>query len=167
MWNEGYHVSRSQANKFSSSFPSGKESDNEDFLNSGSVSTVLFDAPNLTDPEKSLTSTPITASPINDEFNVNIHEEVVFSPSLMPSLLENIACGGFMLQMPKLKFLKRFFFCVWTGFSDVPYPFGQHSFLVKATEEFHLSLVRFVFLNHQMDQETANSCICPEKGKVV
>ncbi|NWR60010.1 LIPB1 protein, partial [Bucorvus abyssinicus] len=53
----------------------GKESDSEDFLNSGSVSTVLFDAPNLTDPEKSLTSTPVTASPINDEFNVNIHEE--------------------------------------------------------------------------------------------
>ncbi|NXP14400.1 LIPB1 protein, partial [Thinocorus orbignyianus] len=53
----------------------GKESDGEDFLNSGSVSTVLLDTPSLTDPEKSLSPTPITASPIHDEFNVNIHEE--------------------------------------------------------------------------------------------
>uniref|UniRef100_A0A8C8AFL3 PPFIA binding protein 1 n=1 Tax=Otus sunia TaxID=257818 RepID=A0A8C8AFL3_9STRI len=53
----------------------GKESDGEDFLNSGSVSTVLLDTPSLTDPEKSPTSTPVTASPIHDEFNVNIHEE--------------------------------------------------------------------------------------------
>lgn len=78
---ESRHVSRSQANEFSSSLPSGKEGDSEDFLNSGSVSTVLFDAPSLSDPEKSQTSTPVTASPVNDEFNVNIHEEVVFSPS--------------------------------------------------------------------------------------
>ncbi|XP_074728308.1 liprin-beta-1 isoform X10 [Strix uralensis] len=53
----------------------GKESDGEDFLNSGSVSTVLLDTPSLTDPEKSPSSTPVTASPIHDEFNVNIHEE--------------------------------------------------------------------------------------------
>ncbi|NXN40871.1 LIPB1 protein, partial [Rhinoptilus africanus] len=53
----------------------GKESDNEDFLNSGSVSTVLLDTPSLTDPEKSPSPTPVTASPIHDEFNVNIHEE--------------------------------------------------------------------------------------------
>uniref|UniRef100_A0A8C0FQ17 PPFIA binding protein 1 n=1 Tax=Bubo bubo TaxID=30461 RepID=A0A8C0FQ17_BUBBB len=53
----------------------GKESDGEDFLNSGSVSTVLLDTPSLTDPEKSPCSTPVTASPIHDEFNVNIHEE--------------------------------------------------------------------------------------------
>ncbi|XP_009877994.1 PREDICTED: liprin-beta-1-like isoform X4 [Charadrius vociferus] len=53
----------------------GKESDSEDFLNSGSVSTVLLDTPSLTDPEKSLSPTPVTASPIHDEFNVNIHEE--------------------------------------------------------------------------------------------
>ncbi|XP_009705629.1 PREDICTED: liprin-beta-1 isoform X5 [Cariama cristata] len=53
----------------------GKESDGEDFLNSGSVSTVLLDTPSLTDPEKSSSPTPVTASPIHDEFNVNIHEE--------------------------------------------------------------------------------------------
>ncbi|NXA27509.1 LIPB1 protein, partial [Ibidorhyncha struthersii] len=53
----------------------GKESDSEDFLNSGSVSTVLLDTPSLTDPEKSLSPTPVTASPIHDEFNINIHEE--------------------------------------------------------------------------------------------
>ncbi|NXJ59645.1 LIPB1 protein, partial [Rostratula benghalensis] len=53
----------------------GKESDGEDFLNSGSISTVLLDTPSLTDPEKSLSTTPVTASPIHDEFNVNIHEE--------------------------------------------------------------------------------------------
>ncbi|NWH97905.1 LIPB1 protein, partial [Tichodroma muraria] len=50
----------------------GKESESED-LNSGSVSTGLLDTPSLTDPEKS--PTPETASPIHDEFNVNIHEE--------------------------------------------------------------------------------------------
>ncbi|XP_066846426.1 liprin-beta-1 isoform X12 [Anser cygnoides] len=54
----------------------GKESDSEDFLNSGSVSTVLLDTPNLTDPEKSPSSpTPVTGSPIHNEFNMNIHEE--------------------------------------------------------------------------------------------
>ncbi|NXN34241.1 LIPB1 protein, partial [Nycticryphes semicollaris] len=53
----------------------GKESDGEDFLNSGSASTVLLDTPSLTDPEKSLSTTPVTASPIHNEFNVNIHEE--------------------------------------------------------------------------------------------
>ncbi|NXJ02559.1 LIPB1 protein, partial [Psophia crepitans] len=53
----------------------GKESDGEDFLNSGSVSTVLLDTPSLTDAEKSPSPTPVTASPIHDEFNVNIHEE--------------------------------------------------------------------------------------------
>ncbi|NXW40655.1 LIPB1 protein, partial [Nyctiprogne leucopyga] len=53
----------------------GKESDGEDFLNSGSISTVLLDTPSLTDPEKSPSPTPVTASPIHDEFNVNIHEE--------------------------------------------------------------------------------------------
>ncbi|KFQ78539.1 Liprin-beta-1, partial [Phaethon lepturus] len=53
----------------------GKESDGEDFLNSGSVSTVLLDTPSLTDPEKSPSPTPVTASPIHDDFNVNIHEE--------------------------------------------------------------------------------------------
>ncbi|XP_017684599.1 PREDICTED: liprin-beta-1 isoform X14 [Lepidothrix coronata] len=52
----------------------GKESDGEE-LNSGSVSTVLLDTPSLTDPEKSPSPTPVTASPIHDEFNVNIHEE--------------------------------------------------------------------------------------------
>ncbi|XP_009463353.1 PREDICTED: liprin-beta-1-like isoform X3 [Nipponia nippon] len=54
----------------------GKEGDSEDFLNSGSVSTVLLDTPSLTDPEKSPSPTPVTASPIHDEFNVNIHEEI-------------------------------------------------------------------------------------------
>ncbi|XP_051465956.1 liprin-beta-1 isoform X16 [Apus apus] len=53
----------------------GKESDGEDFLNSGSVSTVLLDTPSLTDPEKSPSPTPVTASPIQDEFNMNVHEE--------------------------------------------------------------------------------------------
>ncbi|NXD77889.1 LIPB1 protein, partial [Halcyon senegalensis] len=53
----------------------GKESDGEDFLNSGSVSAVLLDTPSLTDPEKSPSPTPVTASPVHDEFNVNIHEE--------------------------------------------------------------------------------------------
>ncbi|XP_075017432.1 liprin-beta-1 isoform X4 [Calonectris borealis] len=53
----------------------GKESDGEDFLNSGSVSMVLLDTPSLTDPEKSPSPTPVTASPIHDEFNMNIHEE--------------------------------------------------------------------------------------------
>ncbi|KFP83610.1 Liprin-beta-1 [Apaloderma vittatum] len=53
----------------------GKESDGEDFLNSGSISTVLLDTPSLTDPEKSPSPTPVTASPIHDEFNLNIHEE--------------------------------------------------------------------------------------------
>ncbi|NXG20929.1 LIPB1 protein, partial [Grallaria varia] len=52
----------------------GKENDSED-LNSGSVSTVLLDTPSLTDPEKSPSPTPVAASPIHDEFNVNIHEE--------------------------------------------------------------------------------------------
>ncbi|XP_061215635.1 liprin-beta-1 isoform X14 [Neopsephotus bourkii] len=53
----------------------GKESDGEDFLNSGSVSTSLLETPSLTDPEKSPSPTPVTASPVHDEFNVNIHEE--------------------------------------------------------------------------------------------
>ncbi|XP_068512416.1 liprin-beta-1 isoform X9 [Anas acuta] len=53
----------------------GKESDSEDFLHSGSVPTVLLDTPTLTDPEKSPSPTPVTASPIHDEFNMNIHEE--------------------------------------------------------------------------------------------
>ncbi|NWU70776.1 LIPB1 protein, partial [Pterocles burchelli] len=53
----------------------GKESDGEDFLNSGSVSTVLLDTPSLTDPEKSPSPTPVTASPVHDEFNMNVHEE--------------------------------------------------------------------------------------------
>ncbi|NXW36295.1 LIPB1 protein, partial [Phaetusa simplex] len=53
----------------------GKESDSEDFLNSGSVSTVLLDTPSLTDAEKSPSPTPVTASPSHDEFNMNIHEE--------------------------------------------------------------------------------------------
>ncbi|NWV14627.1 LIPB1 protein, partial [Ptilonorhynchus violaceus] len=52
----------------------GKESESED-LNSGSVSTGLLDTPSLTDPEKSPSPTPGTASPIHDEFNMNIHEE--------------------------------------------------------------------------------------------
>lgn len=37
----------------------------------------------------------------------------------------------------------------------MPYPFGQCSFLAKAAEEFRVSLVRFVFLNHRMDRETS------------
>ncbi|NXT81737.1 LIPB1 protein, partial [Zapornia atra] len=53
----------------------GKESDSEDFLNSGSVSTVLLDTPSLTDAEKSPSPTPVTASPIHDDFNLSIHEE--------------------------------------------------------------------------------------------
>ncbi|XP_046763651.1 liprin-beta-1 isoform X25 [Gallus gallus] len=53
----------------------GKDSDSEDFLNSGSISTVLLDTPSLTDPEKSPSPTPVTASPIHDEFNTNIHDE--------------------------------------------------------------------------------------------
>ncbi|NXE91696.1 LIPB1 protein, partial [Menura novaehollandiae] len=52
----------------------GKESESED-VNSGSVSTVLLDTPSLTDPEKSSSPTPVTASPIHDEFNMSIHEE--------------------------------------------------------------------------------------------
>ncbi|KAI1238850.1 hypothetical protein IHE44_0011941 [Lamprotornis superbus] len=52
----------------------GKESESED-LSSGSVSTGLLDTPSLADPEKSPSPTPVTASPIHDEFNVNIHEE--------------------------------------------------------------------------------------------
>ncbi|NXB77758.1 LIPB1 protein, partial [Donacobius atricapilla] len=52
----------------------GKESESED-LNSGSVSMGLLDTPSVTDPEKSPSPTPVTASPIHDEFNVNIHEE--------------------------------------------------------------------------------------------
>lgn len=77
----GHKVCRSKANKFPS-LPSGKESDSEDYLNSGSVSTVLLDTPSLTDPEKSQSPTPVTSSPLHDEFNTNIHEEVsFFSPS--------------------------------------------------------------------------------------
>ncbi|TRZ09946.1 hypothetical protein HGM15179_017156 [Zosterops borbonicus] len=52
----------------------GKESESED-LNSGSVSMGLLDTPSVTDQEKSPSPTPVTASPIHDEFNVNIHEE--------------------------------------------------------------------------------------------
>ncbi|KAJ7418440.1 liprin-beta-1 [Willisornis vidua] len=52
----------------------GKESDGED-LNSGSASTVLLDSPSVADPEKSPSPPPGPASPIHDEFNVNIHEE--------------------------------------------------------------------------------------------
>ncbi|NWU35500.1 LIPB1 protein, partial [Hylia prasina] len=52
----------------------GKESESED-LNSGSVSMGLLDTPSVTDPEKSPSPTPVTASPIHDEFNINIHEE--------------------------------------------------------------------------------------------
>ncbi|NWH91650.1 LIPB1 protein, partial [Aegithalos caudatus] len=52
----------------------GKESESED-LNSGSVPMGLLDTPSVTDPEKSPSPTPVTASPIHDEFNVNIHEE--------------------------------------------------------------------------------------------
>lgn len=36
----------------------------------------LLDTPSVTDQEKSPSPTPVTASPIHDEFNVNIHEEV-------------------------------------------------------------------------------------------
>ncbi|XP_039235897.1 liprin-beta-1 isoform X12 [Pipra filicauda] len=56
----------------------GKESDGED-LNSGSVSTVLLDTPSLTDPEKSPSPTPVTASPIHDEFNnsLQIHTSIL------------------------------------------------------------------------------------------
>ncbi|NWX88357.1 LIPB1 protein, partial [Nothoprocta pentlandii] len=50
----------------------GKESDGEEFLNSGSV---LLDTPSLTDPEKSPSPTPATMSPSHDEFNMNLHEE--------------------------------------------------------------------------------------------
>ncbi|NXC14888.1 LIPB1 protein, partial [Corythaeola cristata] len=53
----------------------GKETDSEEFLNSGSISTVLLDTPSLTDAEKSPSPTPVTASPIHDEFNINSHEE--------------------------------------------------------------------------------------------
>ncbi|NXG28774.1 LIPB1 protein, partial [Dromaius novaehollandiae] len=53
----------------------GKEGDGEEFLNSGSVSTVLLDTPSLTDPEKSPSSTPGTVSPSHEEFNMNVHEE--------------------------------------------------------------------------------------------
>uniref|UniRef100_A0A8C2YDS3 PPFIA binding protein 1 n=1 Tax=Coturnix japonica TaxID=93934 RepID=A0A8C2YDS3_COTJA len=53
----------------------GKKGTVEDFPNSGSVSTVLLDTPSLTDPEKSPSPTPVTASPIHDELNTNIHEE--------------------------------------------------------------------------------------------
>ncbi|NWX07103.1 LIPB1 protein, partial [Caloenas nicobarica] len=53
----------------------GKESDSEDFLNSGSISTVLLDTPSLTDPEKSPSPTPVTASPVHDEFNMHVNEE--------------------------------------------------------------------------------------------
>ncbi|NXQ60426.1 LIPB1 protein, partial [Anthoscopus minutus] len=52
----------------------GKETESED-LNSGSVSTGLLDTPSLSDPEKSPSPTPVTASPSHDEFNINIHEE--------------------------------------------------------------------------------------------
>ncbi|XP_064021859.1 liprin-beta-1 isoform X4 [Pogoniulus pusillus] len=53
----------------------GKESDGEEYLNSGSVSTVLLDTPSLTDPEKSQSPAPVTSSPLHDEFNTNVHEE--------------------------------------------------------------------------------------------
>ncbi|NXH16351.1 LIPB1 protein, partial [Bucco capensis] len=53
----------------------GKESDGEDLLNSSSVSTGFLDTPSLTDPEKSPSPTPVAASPIHEEFNVNIQEE--------------------------------------------------------------------------------------------
>ncbi|XP_065492678.1 liprin-beta-1 isoform X8 [Caloenas nicobarica] len=53
----------------------GKESDSEDFLNSGSISTVLLDTPSLTEPEKSPSPTPVTASPVHDEFNMHVNEE--------------------------------------------------------------------------------------------
>ncbi|NXA97895.1 LIPB1 protein, partial [Melanocharis versteri] len=59
----------------------GKESESED-LNSGSVSTGLLDTPSLTDPEKSPSPAPVTASPIHDEFNVNIHEEKIVTHAL-------------------------------------------------------------------------------------
>ncbi|NXD99970.1 LIPB1 protein, partial [Chaetorhynchus papuensis] len=52
----------------------GKESESED-LNSGPASMGLLDTPSVSDPEKSPSPTPVTASPIHDEFNVNIHEE--------------------------------------------------------------------------------------------
>lgn len=101
-----------KTNKFPCSLPSGKETESED-VNSGSVSVGLLDTPSLTDPEKSPSPTPVTASPIHDEFNMNIHEEVgwfqVFFLYLIPSFLENTACAGFILQMTKLRFLKRFF----------------------------------------------------------
>uniref|UniRef100_A0A8C3U1I8 PPFIA binding protein 1 n=1 Tax=Catharus ustulatus TaxID=91951 RepID=A0A8C3U1I8_CATUS len=101
----------------------GKESENED-LNSGSVSTGLLDTPSLADPEKSPSPTPVTASPIHDEFNVNIHEEVGFVlvfwgffVYLMPSFLENTACAEVILQMTNLRLPKRFFFLGFTVFS--------------------------------------------------
>ncbi|XP_067161848.1 liprin-beta-1 isoform X4 [Apteryx mantelli] len=53
----------------------GKEGDGEEFLNSGSASTVLLDTPSLTDPEKSPSSAPGTMSPSHEEFNMNVHEE--------------------------------------------------------------------------------------------
>uniref|UniRef100_A0A8B9PUT5 PPFIA binding protein 1 n=1 Tax=Apteryx owenii TaxID=8824 RepID=A0A8B9PUT5_APTOW len=53
----------------------GKEGDGEEFLNSGSASTVLLDTPSLTDPEKSPSPAPGTMSPSHEEFNMNVHEE--------------------------------------------------------------------------------------------
>ncbi|NXO87550.1 LIPB1 protein, partial [Sitta europaea] len=52
----------------------GKESESED-LNSGPASSGLLDTPGVTEPEKSPAPTPVTASPMHDEFSVNIHEE--------------------------------------------------------------------------------------------
>lgn len=64
-----------KTNRFPWSLPSGKESESEE-LNAGSVSMGLLDTPSVTDPEKSPSPAPVTASPVHDEFNVNIHEEV-------------------------------------------------------------------------------------------
>ncbi|NWZ62180.1 LIPB1 protein, partial [Acrocephalus arundinaceus] len=74
----------------------GKESESED-LNSGSVSMGLLDTPSVTDPEKSPSPTPVTASPIHDEFNVNIHEEIV--THILPSFRNSLQIHTSILQI--------------------------------------------------------------------
>lgn len=145
-----------KTNKVPCSLPSGKESESED-LNSGSVSMGLLDTPSLTDPEKSPSPTPVTASPIHDEFNVNIHEEVSF---FFPFIkchrsLKILLVLDSYFRWQNSSFWKDFFLGC-TVFCNVSYPFGESSFLVKAAEEFQLNLF---FLVLKWDQKTANSCI--------
>lgn len=147
---------------FPSSLPAGKESDSEDFLHSGSVSTVLLDTPTLTDPEKSPSPTPVTASPIHDEFNMNIQEEV----SLF-SFFNSFTPWKYCLFWTHVRDIKtrdseNIFFRV-SVLVIFPNLLDKVDFLWNLLRSF-IGIQLNLFSLIRWDQEIANSCICHDNG---